>query len=152
VTSKSHAFQSFHLCCGSGSEYGSGSVGSVCFWPPGSGSITVVKYTDPALDPSIIYVLLLKIQEVQFKNPNHFEMHYLPHFTSLGYSAAMKSRTGDKEDGCVIFYKGMNTLVLCINVTFLTVFLTGVPVQLSVVVWKTVKSLFFISLFSELFI
>jgi hypothetical protein len=48
-------------------------------------------------------------------------VHYLPHFTSLGYSAAMKSRTGDKEDGCVIFYKGMNTLVLCVNVTFLTV-------------------------------
>jgi hypothetical protein len=64
-------------------------------------------------------VLLLKIQEVQFKNPNHFEMHYLPHFTSLGYAAAMKSRTGDKEDGCVIFYKGMNTLVLCINVSFI---------------------------------
>jgi hypothetical protein len=63
--------------------------------------------------------MLFKIQEVQFKNPNHFEMHYLPHFTSLGYSAAMKSRTGDKEDGCVIFYKGMNTLVLSINVSFL---------------------------------
>jgi hypothetical protein len=51
------------------------------------------------------------LQEVQFKNPNHYELQYLPHFTSLGYSAAMKPRTGDKEDGCVIFYKVVTPLI-----------------------------------------
>jgi hypothetical protein len=52
-------------------------------------------------------------QEVQFKNPNHYEQHYLPHFTRLGYSAAMKSRTRDKEDGCAIFFKEIFTRESC---------------------------------------
>ena len=46
------------------------------------------------------------LQEVQFKNPNHFASHFEPFFDSLGYKYCVKGRTGNKEDGCVIFYKG----------------------------------------------
>eukprot|EP00092_Neocalanus_flemingeri_P034697 GFUD01037753.1.p1 GENE.GFUD01037753.1~~GFUD01037753.1.p1 ORF type:complete len:634 (-),score=158.23 GFUD01037753.1:34-1935(-) len=46
------------------------------------------------------------LQEVQFKNPNHFQSQYEPFFDSLGYKFALKTRTGSKDDGCVIFYKG----------------------------------------------
>ena len=46
------------------------------------------------------------LQEVQFHNPNHFISHYEPFFDSLGYKYTAKTRTGNKEDGCVIFYKG----------------------------------------------
>jgi len=45
------------------------------------------------------------LQEVQFKNPNHFLEYFKPFFSSLGYKYVMKSRTGGKEDGCAIFYK-----------------------------------------------
>jgi len=46
------------------------------------------------------------LQEVQFKNPNHFTSHFQPFFDSIGYKYCVKGRTGNKEDGCVIFYKG----------------------------------------------
>jgi len=46
------------------------------------------------------------LQEVQFKNPNHFTSHFEPFFDSLGYKYTVKARTGDKVDGCAIFYKG----------------------------------------------
>jgi len=46
------------------------------------------------------------LQEVQFKNPNHFQSQYEPFFDSLGYKHVVKTRTGSKDDGCVIFYKG----------------------------------------------
>jgi len=45
------------------------------------------------------------LQEVQFRRPNYFRRFYLPFFEELGYRAVFKSRTGDKQDGCVIFYK-----------------------------------------------
>jgi len=45
------------------------------------------------------------LQEVQFRFPNYFRRFYLPFFEKLGYRAVFKSRTGDKQDGCVIFYK-----------------------------------------------
>ena len=43
---------------------------------------------------------------MQFKSPNHFQSQYEPFFDSLGYKHVLKARTGDKTDGCVIFYKG----------------------------------------------
>jgi len=45
------------------------------------------------------------LQEVQFRRPNHFKTDYLPFFESLGYRAVFKCRTGDKNDGCVVFYR-----------------------------------------------
>jgi len=48
---------------------------------------------------------LVCLQEVQFKEPDYFESCYLPFFKNLGYRYVAKARTGDKKDGCVIFYK-----------------------------------------------
>jgi len=48
---------------------------------------------------------IVTLQEVQFRRPNYFKSHYLPFFEDLGYRATFKCRTGDKNDGCVIFYK-----------------------------------------------
>ena len=31
--------------------------------------------------------------------------YYLPFFSRHGYKPVRKARTGDKEDGCAIFYK-----------------------------------------------
>ncbi|KAI1288410.1 Protein angel -like protein 2 [Halotydeus destructor] len=41
------------------------------------------------------------LQEV---NKNHFEQDFTPFFTSIGYSGLYKKRTGDKLDGCALFY------------------------------------------------
>jgi len=46
------------------------------------------------------------LQEVQFREPDHFTCSYLPFFTSRGYRYVSKQRTGDKKDGCVIFFRG----------------------------------------------
>jgi len=52
------------------------------------------------LDPDIVC-----LQEVQFKRPNYFRSEILPFFESHGFRAIFKCRTGDKQDGCAIFYK-----------------------------------------------
>lgn len=59
-----------------------------------------------ALDPDIVC-----LQEVQFKCPNHFLVHYQPFFSCHGYKSVCKGRTGDKVDGCAIFYKSNNFLL-----------------------------------------
>jgi len=46
------------------------------------------------------------LQEVQFREPDYFTSSYLPFFTSRGYRHVSKPRTGDKKDGCVIFFRG----------------------------------------------
>jgi protein angel len=51
-------------------------------------------------DPDVV-----TFQEVQFKRPNYFKSHILPFFEELGYRAIFKCRTGEKNDGCAIFYK-----------------------------------------------
>ena len=40
------------------------------------------------------------------QEPSHFTLQYEPFFDSLGYKYTMKTRTGSKDDGCVIFYRG----------------------------------------------
>ncbi|KAK4291528.1 hypothetical protein Pmani_035657 [Petrolisthes manimaculis] len=45
---------------------------------------------------------ILMLQEVQ---ASHYHSHYLPWFTYLGYDGLFKKRTGNKSDGCAIFYK-----------------------------------------------
>jgi len=52
------------------------------------------------LDPDIVC-----LQEVQFKQPNHFQSTFLPFFERFGYGSASKCKTGDNVDGCAIFYK-----------------------------------------------
>jgi protein angel len=46
------------------------------------------------------------LQEVQFRKPNHFLSCFGPFFSSLGYKYVLKARTGNKDDGCAIFYLG----------------------------------------------
>ena len=45
---------------------------------------------------------ILTFQEVHFE---HFETFFVPNLRSLGYEGIYKKRTGDKLDGCAIFYK-----------------------------------------------
>jgi len=44
------------------------------------------------------------LQEVQFKNPDHFSQQFKPFLDSLGYKYVSKAKTGSKVDGCLIFY------------------------------------------------
>ena len=45
---------------------------------------------------------ILCCQEVQY---NHFKSHFTPDLIALNFQGLYKKRTGDKEDGCAIFYK-----------------------------------------------
>ncbi|KAF2351842.1 Endonuclease/exonuclease/phosphatase [Trinorchestia longiramus] len=45
---------------------------------------------------------ILTFQEVQ---SNHYHEYFLPWFTHLGYQGSYKKRTGDKFDGCAIFFR-----------------------------------------------
>jgi len=45
------------------------------------------------------------LQEVQFDSPDYFSTCYLPFFSTRGYKHVAKARTGDKQDGCVIFFR-----------------------------------------------
>jgi len=47
---------------------------------------------------------ILCLQEVQFSGPDHYKVHFVPFFDSLGYKSVIKTRTGKKSDGCAIFY------------------------------------------------
>ena len=45
---------------------------------------------------------VLCLQEIQC---DHYETHFKPSLSKLGYDGLYKKRTGDKRDGCAIFYK-----------------------------------------------
>ena len=45
------------------------------------------------------------LQEVQ---EEHYITHFDPTLKALGYRSVFKKRTGDKMDGCAIFYKKDN--------------------------------------------
>ena len=45
---------------------------------------------------------ILCLQEVQ---NDHFDTHFKPSLKTLGYDGVYKKRTGDKHDGCAIFFK-----------------------------------------------
>ena len=45
------------------------------------------------------------LQEVQFRNPNHAEELIIPFLSSHGYQYVMKTKTGDKVDGCLTAFK-----------------------------------------------
>ena len=45
---------------------------------------------------------ILCLQEVQC---DHFDTHFKPNLGNLGYDGVYKKRTGDKRDGCAIFFK-----------------------------------------------
>jgi len=47
---------------------------------------------------------ILCLQEVQFSSPDHYKLHFVPYFDSMGYKSVIKTRTGKKSDGCAIFY------------------------------------------------
>jgi len=49
---------------------------------------------------------IICLQEVQFKEPNHHLSHFKPFLGMLGYKYVVMPRTGDKKDGCALFYKG----------------------------------------------
>jgi len=51
-------------------------------------------------DPDIV-----TFQEVQFSGPDHFSEQIRPWFTQLGYEDVSQCRTGDKQDGCAIFFR-----------------------------------------------
>jgi len=51
-------------------------------------------------DPDII-----ALQEVQFDNPDYFSSHLKPWFDRRGFDVISKRRTGEKNDGCAIFYR-----------------------------------------------
>lgn len=57
----------------------------------------LLKYEFTMMDPDI-----LTLQEVQC---NHYQENILPWFTQQGYRGVYKKRTGDKVDGCAIFYR-----------------------------------------------
>jgi len=59
-----------------------------------------IKWEVQHFDPDVV-----TFQEVQFKRPNYFKSHFLPFFEEIGYRAVFKCRTGEKNDGCAIFYK-----------------------------------------------
>ncbi|XP_064083761.1 uncharacterized protein LOC135199540 [Macrobrachium nipponense] len=57
----------------------------------------LLQYEIQDLDPDIIL-----FQEVQ---ASHYYSHFLPWLTFKGYNGVYKKRTGDKCDGCAIFFK-----------------------------------------------
>ena len=48
---------------------------------------------------------IVAFQEVQFSGPDHFSEDIKPWFTQLGYGDVSQRRTGDKQDGCAIFFR-----------------------------------------------
>ena len=56
---------------------------------------------------------VLCLQEVQ---DEHFYSHFEPALRELGYGSLFKKRTGDKKDGCAIFYKASKVIFLIHNV------------------------------------
>ena len=48
---------------------------------------------------------IVTFQEVQFSGPDHFSEQIKPWFTQLGYEDVSQRRTGDKQDGCAIFFR-----------------------------------------------
>jgi len=66
------------------------------------------------------------LQEVQFRRPNYFRSEFLPFFDNLGYRAVFKCRSGDKQDGCVIFYKILKFKMDCYSLV--EYFRPGIPV------------------------
>ena len=55
------------------------------------------------------------LQEVQMEDPNYFDSSYTPFFSQRGYRHVAKKRTGDKKDGCVIFFKGDKFTLDCVS-------------------------------------
>lgn len=55
------------------------------------------------------------LQEVQMEDPNYFDSSYMPFFSQRGYRYVAKKRTGDKKDGCVIFFKGDKFALDCVS-------------------------------------
>ena len=55
------------------------------------------------------------LQEVQMEDPNYFDSSYIPFFSQRGYRHVAKKRTGDKKDGCVIFFKGDKFTLDCVS-------------------------------------
>jgi len=55
------------------------------------------------------------LQEVQMEDPNYFDSSYMPFFSQRGYRHVAKKRTGDKKDGCVIFFKGDKLQLDCVS-------------------------------------
>lgn len=55
------------------------------------------------------------LQEVQMEDPNYFDSSYEPFFSQRGYRHVVKKRTGDKKDGCVIFFKGDKFTLDCVS-------------------------------------
>jgi len=48
---------------------------------------------------------VVTFQEVQFSGPDHFSEQIRPWFIQLGYEVVSQPRTGDKQDGCAIFFR-----------------------------------------------
>jgi len=48
---------------------------------------------------------IVTFQEVQFSGPDHFSEQIKPWFTQLGFEDVSQRRTGDKQDGCAIFFR-----------------------------------------------
>lgn len=48
---------------------------------------------------------ILTLQEVQFCDPDHFTVTIKPWLEAHGYKGAGAKRTGDRPDGCAIFYR-----------------------------------------------
>ena len=49
------------------------------------------------------------------EHPNYFDSSFLPFFAQRGYRHVTKKRTGDKKDGCVIFFKGDKFTLDCFS-------------------------------------
>jgi len=69
---------------------------------------------------------IVTFQEVQFSEPDHFSHHIKPWFAREGFEAISQCRTGDKHDGCAIFFRSAKfSLVSSTGVLYRQ---TGVPV------------------------
>ena len=55
------------------------------------------------------------LQEVQMEDPPYFDLAYKPFFSQRGFRHVAKKRTGDKKDGCVIFFKGDKFTLDCVS-------------------------------------
>lgn len=48
---------------------------------------------------------IVTFQEVQFSDPDHFSQQIQPWFAKEGFETVSQRRTGDKHDGCAIFFR-----------------------------------------------
>ena len=69
-----------------------------------------IKHEVDDLSPDVVC-----LQEVQMEDPNYFDSSYMPFFAQRGYRHVAKKRTGDKKDGCVIFFKGDKFTLDCVS-------------------------------------